>query len=121
MVSVEAVTAGPISLAPSAAAVIASAPSSRLRAMFSSTTMALSTSMPMASAIPPRLMMFRVMLALCISMKVAITDTGIATETTAVVQALRRNRYSTKIASRPPNRAAPVTPLMAWRMNTDWS
>ena len=63
VVSVEAVTATDTVRAPSMDALHASMPSSRSRKMFSRTTMALSTSMPTASARPAIDRMFNVMSA----------------------------------------------------------
>ena len=65
-----------------------------------------STSMPIASAMPPSDMMFSDRPAPYITLKVATTEIGIAMATIAVVHALRRNRYRIRIASRPPSIAA---------------
>ena len=61
MVSVDAVTATPTSPAPCMAASRIESPSCLRRKMFSSTTMALSTSMPTARASPAMEMTLRVM------------------------------------------------------------
>ncbi len=60
VVRVDAMIAIATSRVPSVALVTASAPSSRFRKMFSRTTIALSTSMPIPSASPPNVMMFSV-------------------------------------------------------------
>ena len=61
VVRVEATMAPPTSAAPTAAASSGAAPpSSRLRTMLSSTTMALSTIMPTPSASPPKVIWLRV-------------------------------------------------------------
>ena len=60
VVSVEAVIAVATSWVPSTAEVSASSPSSRFLKMFSSTTTALSTSMPTPRARPPKVMMLSV-------------------------------------------------------------
>ncbi len=60
VVRVLAMTAAATSRVPSRAACLGEAPPSFRRTMFSSTTIELSTSMPMPSARPPRDMMFRV-------------------------------------------------------------
>ena len=121
VVSVEAVTAATTSCAPTTVDCINGRPCSCLRVMFSSTTIASSTSRPMASAMPPSDMMFSDTSEPYMTLNVAITDTGMASETTNVIQKLCRNRYSTKMASRPPRIAASMTSLMACLMNTDWS
>ncbi len=72
--------------------------------MFSSTTMALSTSMPMPSASPPRVIRFRVNPPKYISAKVATTEMGMAVAMMAVLRMLRRKKSSTTTASRPPYR-----------------
>jgi hypothetical protein len=120
-VSVAAVIAVPTSLVPRRAASTRDLPASRWRTMFSSTTTALSTSMPTASAMPPSDMMLSDRSNRCISMNVPITDTGIARPMISVARASRRNRYSTRIASRPPMIAASRTSPMAEEMKRDWS
>ena len=90
------------SAAPATAASMSESPASRRRAMFSSTTMALSTSSPIASAMPPSDMMFSDRPANCIGRKVTITEIGIATAMISVGRNSRRNRYSTSTASRAP-------------------
>ena len=89
--------------------------------MLSSTTTALSTSMPTASAMPPSDMMLRETSKAYISTKVPSTDTGIAMPVMSVARASRRNAYSTRIASTPPRSAADLTSPMAAEMNFDWS
>ena len=74
--------------------------------MLSSTTIELSTSIPMPSARPPSDMMFSDTPPRYIRKKLAITEIGIANPTTRVVRRRRRNRYSTATASRPPAIAA---------------
>ena len=120
-VSVAAVIAVPTSLVPSVAASRRERPSSRWRTTFSSTTTALSTSMPTASAMPPSDMMFSDRSNMYIMTNVPITDTGIARPVMNVARASRRNRYRTRIASRPPMSAASRTSPIAEEMNLDWS
>ncbi len=120
-VSVEAVTAIATSPVPRRAASRRSTPCSCLRTMLSSTTTALSTSMPTASAMPPRDMMLSVTSNAYISTNVPSTDTGIAMPVMRVARASRRNAYSTRIASRPPISAADFTSPIAAEMNFDWS
>ena len=120
-VSVAAVTARATSAVPRRAASRRSMPCSRLRAMLSSTTTALSTSMPTASAMPPRDMMLSERSKAYISTNVPSTETGMAMPEISVVRASRRNAYSTRIASRPPIKAASFTSPIAAPMNVDWS
>ena len=120
-VSVAANTAVATSAVPSRAASRRSSPDSWRRTMLSSTTTALSTSMPTASAMPPSDMMLSVMSKAYISTNVPSTETGIAMLLISVARASRRNAYSTRIASRPPIRAEVLTSLMAASMNVDWS
>ena len=96
-------------------------PSSRWRTMFSSTTTALSTSMPTASAMPPSDMMLSDRSNMYIATNVPMTDTGMASPVMKVARASRRNRYRTRIASRPPISAASRTSPIADEMNFDWS
>ena len=91
-VSVAAVTAVETSRVPICAASTREWPCSRLRTIASSTTTALSTSMPTASASPPSDMMLSDRSDMYISMNVPTTDTGIATLVISVVRASRRNR-----------------------------
>jgi hypothetical protein len=60
VVRVVAISGAATSCVPSIAEAVASRPSSRLRKMFSSTTTALSSSMPTPSARPPKVMMLSV-------------------------------------------------------------
>ena len=93
VVMVEASTAPPISRVPCRAASASDVRGSlRCRAMFSSTTMALSISMPTANAIPPRLMMFNVMSKTSISTNVASTETGMVAVTISVLRTCFRKR-----------------------------
>ena len=90
-VSVAAVTAMATSAVPRRAASCRSSPCSWRRTMLSSTTTALSTSMPTASAMPPSDMMFSERLNAYISTNVPSTDTGMAMPAISVVRASRRN------------------------------
>ena len=91
-VRVAAVTAVATSRVPSRAASAWLMPCSRRRTMLSSTTTALSTSMPTASAMPPRDMMLSDRSKAYISRKVPMTDTGMAMPVIRVARASRRNR-----------------------------
>ncbi len=89
----------PISRAPSSAAVIGSAPSSMWRTMFSSITMASSTTKPTASvsAISDRL--FRLKPSRCIAANVPMIEAGSARLGMTVADRLRRNRKMTSTTS----------------------
>lgn len=73
-------------------------------------TIALSTSIPMPSAIPPNEMMLRVIPAKCTSAKVATTLRGMAVATTSVARKLRKKTSSTTAA-----RIAPIPALSSTR------
>ncbi len=64
--------------------------------MFSKTTMALSTNMPMASARPAMLKTFKVMSKAFMVAKVAITEIGIAVDTITDERMLRKKKSKTK-------------------------
>ncbi len=64
--------------------------------------MALSMSIPTASAIPPRLITFSEMSQERISPKVTMTEAGIVSATISVARILFKNKRSTKTASRAP-------------------
>ena len=91
-VRVAAVTAIATSDVPWRAASAAGMPCSRRRTMASSTTTALSTSMPTAKAMPPSDMMLSDTFAQYMSMKVPMTDTGMAMLVTKVARASRRKK-----------------------------
>ena len=70
--------------------------------MFSRTTIAASTIIPTAKAIPASDMTFSVRPVTAIATKVATIDTGIAMLITSVARGLRRKINSTVAAKRPP-------------------
>ena len=117
VVSVEAITAVPTSEVPRATARFSVSPSSLQRAIDSTTTIPESTSIPIPRARPPRLIMFSVRPVRFIGANTAATETGIATEITAVVLKSLRNRYRTRIASSPPSTAVLMTSSTEARMN----
>ena len=84
VVSVEATTAPPTSRVPRIAAARASSPSSRHRTIDSSTTIALSTSMPIPRASPPSDITFSETPSSRIGAKVAITESGMDRPMTSV-------------------------------------
>ena len=116
VVRVEARIAPQTSMVPSWAEAKGDLPILRWRSMFSSTTMALSRSMPTAKEIPARLTTFRFRPRALMKMKVPITLIGMAVATTTVEETLRRNRSSTVTARNPPMRmfcrTRPMAPLM---------
>lgn len=67
--------------------------------MFSTTTTAASTSMPMAIASPPRLIRFALSPVRRISRKVVSTDSGRVTATTTAARTLPRNSSSSTTTS----------------------
>ena len=71
--------------------------------MFSSTTTALSTSMPIANAMPARLITLSERPMRLSSRNVPMTLVGIASAITRVERALRRKMSSTTIVRHPPN------------------
>ena len=92
-------TVKPTSRAPRSAASYGAMPSSMWRVMFSSTTIASSTTKPVAivSAISERLL--RLKPARYMAPKVPTSDTGTATVGISVARPLRRNRNTTRITS----------------------
>ena len=73
------------------------------RTMFSISTMASSTRMPVTSVIASRLMPFRVKPSQCITKNVGMIDSGRATAAMTVARQLRRNRNTTITASAAPS------------------
>ena len=90
-------TVKPTSREPCSAAFMGGTPSSIRREMFSSTTIASSTTNPVAmvSAISDRL--FRLKPQRCMTANVPINETGTATAGISVARQLRRNRNTTRI------------------------
>ncbi len=121
VVNVEATTGAATSTVPEIAASRAPAPWPRRRWIASSTTIESSSSIPTPSASPPSDMMFSESPICCITKKVPITETGIASATTAVAPRSRRKSPITRIASRPPCQAFATTSEIASSMNRDWS
>ena len=101
--SVVAMTARPISCVASAAASFGVTPfSSTNRKMFSSTTMASSMTMPVASDSASIVMLFSVKPAIFMNVNVPTIDVGMASAAMNVTRMLRMNRNTTTLASRPP-------------------
>ena len=86
--------------------------------MFSSTTIALSTSMPTPNANPPNETVFNVKPLKYIKEKVEITEIGIATPMIIVLEKLRRKNSRTTTANTAPTPAAALTLLIAELMKS---
>ena len=121
VVSVEATTGIATSLVPRTIDRNGSSPSSRHRNTLSKTTMALSTRLPTPSASPPSEMMLSVIPERCIGANVARIEIGIVRPMIRVCGRLRRNRYSTITAIRPPCTALSRTSSIEFLIKTDWS
>ena len=110
-VRVAAITGVETSFVPFTAASLDDKPSSLCRCIFSKTTTLLSTSIPTASISPLREIIFRekstppILLIKKTTVKVATTETGIATAIRNVALNLNKNMYRTIIAS-----PAPIIP-----------
>jgi hypothetical protein len=120
VVSVDDATAVVISRAPVYAATIGRSPSDTWRLTFSSTTIESSTTRPMATIIPPRVRMFRVMPCHHSTISATSSDSGIETAATSVARPLRRNAKMTSTAnsapSKPSRRMSPIACVIgvAW-------
>ena len=93
-------TVKPTSRAPSSAASMRSMPASIWRAVFSSTTMASSTTKPVATVSAIRLRLFSEKPSRYITPKVPSSDTTVATAGMMVARTLRRNTLTTSTTSR---------------------
>ena len=89
----------PISREPLRAASIGVSPISMWRTMFSSTTMASSTTKPTARVSARREKLSTLKCRTCMTMKVPMTERGIATEGMRVARTLRRKRKMTMTTS----------------------
>ena len=92
-------TVKPTSLAPSSAALKRSIPASMWRLVFSSTTMASSTTKPVATVSAIRLRLFRLKPSKYMTPKVPSSDTMVATAGMTVARALRKNALTTSTTS----------------------
>jgi hypothetical protein len=102
VVSVAARTAPNTSRAPSSAACSGDLPSSRCRNTFSSTTIALSTTIPTAKAMPARLMTFTLRPMATMNTTAPITEIGIDSAMIPALRNDRRKRSNTSTAREPP-------------------
>ena len=107
VVMVEANTAGHTLRMPSTEARNRSSPLRRSISMLSSTTMELSSVMPMANATPAREITLMVRPASNRPRKAAMVQIGMPTTPTAVTRTERRNRNITRVA-----KAAPIARLV---------
>ncbi len=112
VVAVEASRAPHTCDVPLSAASAAASPRSRRRTMFSSTTIAASSTMPVANARPASEMTFRDRPASVNTTNVVSSDTGIASAIISVARHWRRNSHSTPMASRMPAARLPVSRLI---------
>ena len=119
VVRVDAVIAPATSATPRTAASFSESPSSRQRVIDSSTTIALSTSIPTPRARPPRDMMLRDTSSRYIGAKVTTTEIGIATAMISVADSRRRNIHMTAMAKSAPRNADCFTSSTASAMNVD--
>jgi hypothetical protein len=116
VVTVEASTASATSSLPSRAAAAGDLPSSRCRLMFSSTTIELSTSRPIASANPPRVMMLMVEPLISSPKAAAKIESGIDRKIATVELKLPRKMRITTEASTAPEPASSSRLEIAPRM-----
>ena len=102
--SVVAMTARPISAVASAAASFGVTPfSSTNRKMFSSTTIASSMTMPVASDSASIVMLFSVKPTIFMNVNVPMIEVGTASAAMSVTRRLRMKKKTTTLASRPPS------------------
>jgi len=116
VVSVDARIATQTSFAPQYDAALMLSPSARRRYVFSSTTMALSTTMPTAKASPASETTLSVRPKATITRNVPITEIGMASEMMPVAIHERRKMSSARAASRPPCQRFSVTSEIAESM-----
>ena len=122
VVSVAATTACPTSDAPTRTRSVKGCPPPpfRWRSIPSSTTMELSTNIPIPKASPPRDIIFSDTSNACRKKKVVTTEIGIETPMMRLLE-FRRNRYKTRMASIPPYRAVLRTSSTDCWIKIDWS
>ena len=120
--SVVAMTARPISAVASAAASFGVTPfSSTNRKMFSSTTIASSMTMPVASDSASIVMLFSVKPNIFMTMNVPMIEVGMARAAMSVTRRFRMKRKTTTLASRPPRIRCSWMSSKDRRMKRDWS
>ena len=111
-------TVEPISFAPSRAAAILSLPISMWRVMFSSTTIASSTTKPTASVIAINDRLFRLKPIIFITAKVPNTEAGKTNAVTIVAGIFRRNSKITPITSSIDKTSVKLTSCIESRINS---
>ena len=119
--SVETKAGMAICAAPSRIACSISFPSSRLRLMFSISTVASSTRMPTASASPPRVMMLIVSPSSESMISETRMESGMETAMIRVERQLPRKTRIMKPVRQAAMTASRTTPVMAPRTKIDWS
>ena len=119
MQSVETSAGTAICAAPSRMACSIALPSSRLRLMFSISTVASSTRMPTASASPPSVMMLMVSCRTLSTMIDVRIESGIETAMISVLRQLPRNIRIIRPVRHAAMTASRTTPLMAARTKID--
>ena len=119
-VAVEHTTAGSTSREPTSAARRGPSPFWRWRKMLSSTTTALSTSMPTASISPIIERMLSVRPVKRSSAAAASSENGMARPTTSVVTQLRRKTNRITVASAPPIMPAWSSPEIEFSISSPW-
>ena len=87
--------------------------------MFSSTTIASSMTMPVASDSASIVILFSVKPAIFMNVKVPMIDVGIASAAMKVTRRLRMNRNTTTLARRPPRIRCSLMSSNERRMNRD--
>ena len=107
--------------APSSTATVSGFPSARLRWMFSIATVASSTSIPIASANPPRVMMLIVWFVNLSPRNAVKIASGIEVDTITTLRQLPRNAKIIRDTSTEARIASRTTPDIAARTNSDWS
>src|SRR5438128_3087386 len=119
--SVETSAGTAICCAPSRIAWMTGLPMSRLRLMFSTSTVASSTRMPTASASPPSVMMLMVSPSRLRTMTDVRVGSGMDTAMMSVVRQLPRKSRIIAAVRQAAITASRITPLTAARTKIDWS
>ena len=94
--------------------------SRRRRKTFSTSTIASSTTMPMATAMPPRVMLFTPVPKRLKVMSVIAKDSGMAVSVMKVVRRFSRKSTSTMLTMIAPSRIASLRLPMAFSMKSPW-
>ena len=116
--SAMAISAVPTSSMVERAASMGASPSASLRSTFSTTTMASSTTMPTASTRPNSVSMLMEKPKPCITAKVPISDTGMATRGMTAARHACRNTRMTTTTSATASRMVRYSSLIETSMNS---